>query len=361
MKTTILNFILILLIFVSCSKKESPETPPEPEVKTLISSVDLSSIPQIDTTDAVFYNASGQQEDVLTTLKNNGVNTIRLRLWYNPKNIHSSFNEVKTYSSEIKSKGLKVWISVHYSDTWADPGNQETPKEWQGKPFNEIKDNVYSYTQKIIAEINPDYIQIGNEINAGLLFPYGKISDSEAQFRELITSGIQAVRDNSDQTRIIIHFAGIDGANWFYNKIKDLDFDIIGLSYYPNWHGKNLGTLESTLAGLSQTYNKEIVIAETAYPFTLDWNDWTNNIIGLDNQLILPAYPATQQGQKDFIAKLKEIILKNKTGIGFCYWGGELIAFNGPEATDGSPWENQALYNFDNKALPVMDEFDFEE
>lgn len=360
MKTNLIYSILFaLLFFVSCNKEE-PETPLETETKTLVSSVDLSALPQIETTNAVFYNTDGQPEDVLTTLKKQGVNTIRLRLWYNPENIHSSFAEVKTFSGKIKSKGFKVWLTVHYSDTWADPGNQKTPDAWQGKTYDAVKDSVYSYTAKIVAEINPDYIQIGNEINAGILFPYGKISENEPQFRELISTGIQAVRDNSNKTKVIIHFAGINGSNWFFNKIKDLDFEIIGLSYYPNWHGKNLGTFESTLSGLSQTYNKDIVIAETAYPFTLNWNDWTNNIVGLDEHLILPDYPATPQGQKDFIAKLKEIVLANKTGIGFCYWGGELIAFNGQEATDGSPWENQALYDFDNKALPVMEEFNFE-
>lgn len=246
---------------------------------------------------------------------------------------------------------------MHYSDTWADPGNQETPLIWQGISYNAIKDSVSTYTKKIVTEINPDFIQIGNEINSGLLFPYGNINDNENQFIDLLSTGVQSVRDNSDDIKIIIHYAGIDGSNWFYNKINNLDYDIIGLSYYPIWHGGNLSELKATLSNLSQTYNKDILIAETSYPFTLEWNDWTNNVVGLEEHLILPEYPATPQGQKEFIAKIKELIFSTQRGIGFCYWGGELVAFNGQEATDGSAWENQALYDFDNKILPVITEF----
>ncbi len=109
---------------------------------------------------------------------------------------------------------------------------------------------------------------------------------------------------------------------------------------------------------LSKTYNKKILIAETAYPFTLEWNDWTNNIVGLEEQLILPKYPATIEGQKKFIRQIK-ILTKEEVenGMGFCYWGAELIAWKGNQSTDASSWENQALFDFDNKALPVLREF----
>ena len=108
---------------------------------------------------------------------------------------------------------------------------------------------------------------------------------------------------------------------------------------------------------LSDSYNKQIVIAETAYPFTLEWNDWTNNIVGSDDQLILPEYPATDEGQRKFIMDLKTITQELEKGIGFCYWGAELIAWKGDQSTDASPWENQALFNFDNEALPVLSVF----
>ncbi|MDN4165035.1 glycosyl hydrolase 53 family protein [Cytophagales bacterium LB-30] len=134
-----------------------------------------------------------------------------------------------------------------------------------------------------------------------------------------------------------------------FNQFTSVDYDIIGLSYYPIWHGKSLTELKIKVQEISTLYNKSILIAETAYPFTLDWNDWTNNIVGQDSQLILPDYPATKDGQKKFIHDLKSIMQETENGIGFCYWGAELIAWKGNQSTTASPWENQAL--------PVLSEF----
>jgi len=115
--------------------------------------------------------------------------------------------------------------------------------------------------------------------------------------------------------------------------------------------------LEDQLSSLSENFGKEILIAETAYPFTLGWNDWTNNIVGLDEHLILPDYPATPEGQRSFLRDLKTLVLEVSNGIGFCYWGAELIAWDGETSTNGSPWENQALFDFNNVELPVLQEF----
>jgi len=352
-------FIFVLLI--SCSKENNniDNNPDEDNiiVSEFISATDISSWPQIESKNLVFYNLEGQEEDVLTTFINSGINTIRLRIWYNPVNEHSGFEEVKLFSERLQSLGLKVWISVHYSNTWADPGNQKPPLTWQDIPYNAILDSVYFYTERIINEIHPDYIQIGNEINSGLLFPYGDFSKNESNFLEILSEGIKAVRDNSENIKIIMHYGGINGCNWFFNKLINIDYDIIGISYYPVWHGKGIGSLSALINNLGNTFNKEIIIAETAYPFTLDWNDWTHNIVGLTEQLILPDYPASPKGQQDFISKIVDILYTSNYGIGFCYWGGEMVAFNGPKATNGSHWENQALYDFNNKALPVLNEF----
>ncbi len=355
MKICLLVFFLAL---ISCKKDDTTENPIEPENAFSISAVDLSSLPEIDSTGTIFYNQEGSPEDVLTTMENSGVNTIRLRIWNYPATKHSGFDEVKQFSDRIKSMGLKVWLTVHYSDTWADPGHQEPPITWQGLSLNAVSDSVYAYTKKVAEEIQPDIIEIGNEINSGFLFPFGNINTAPAAFLELLDKGVTAARYNSPDSKIMIHFAGIDGADWFFDKIKNIDYDIIGLSYYPYWHGKNLSILQSTMENLSIAYNKEVAIAEMAYPFTLDWNDNTNNIVGLESQLVLPQYPATPQGQQDFIARLKEIVQAVDKGIGFCYWGGEMVAFKGSDATDGSPWENQALYDFGNKALPVLNDFE---
>ncbi|BDD05502.1 glycoside hydrolase family 53 protein [Aureibacter tunicatorum] len=354
-----IHILLFLSILFSCSKEDIDEPSINNENSDFISGVDISGYPEVSSYDHKFYDLNGDQNDFLTILKNNGVNTIRLRLWVNPSNEHSGFNEVQRFSQVLKSKGFKIWITPHYSDSWAHPGQQETPSQWQGLSFSELKDSVYEYTERIINEIQPEYIQIGNEVNTGMLFPHGEIINGNFEkFIELSNTVSSAVKTNSESAKVILHFAGIEGSDWFFNNINNtIDYDIIGLSYYPIHHGKSINNLKARLKSLSETHNKKIVIAETAYPFTLEWRDLTNNIVGSKEQLILPEYPATQEGQRKFIKQIKNSIKDTENGIGFCYWGAELIAWKGSQSTDASPWENQALFNFDNKALPVLKEF----
>ncbi len=352
-----IQIILYLLVFISCNKNNINEPTQKNENLTYISAVDISSYPEISKSNPIFYNSEGEQKDFLNLLKINGINTIRLRLWVNPSNEHSGFYEVEQFSQVLKAKGFKIWLTLHYSDTWADPGHQKIPIQWQGISFNKLKDSVFYYTQRVVNKLQPNYIQIGNEINSGLLHPYGHISNNLHNFKEIIKTGIKAVKANSSETKIILHFAGIKNSDWFFKQVSTLDYDIIGLSYYPIWHGKSLSNLKTKMQNLSTTYNKKILIAETAYPFTLKWNDWTNNIVGSNEQLILPEYPATPEGQRKFIEQIRTITNEIENGIGFCYWGAELIAWKGKQSNDASPWENQALFDFDNKALPVLTEF----
>jgi len=352
-----IQLLISLMLVASCSEDNTIDKIPDNTNSTFISGVDISSYPEIALSNPTFYDFDGNQKDFFTILQTNGINTIRLKLWVNPVNEHSSFNEVKQFSKFLKGKGFKVWLTLHYSDTWADPGSQETPSAWKGLDFITLKDSVYNYTKKVVKEIEPNYIQIGNEINSGILHPYGNISNNFENFIKLIQTGVSAVRDNSKECEIILHFAGIEGSEWFFNQVNPIDYDIIGLSYYPIWHGKSVGNLKATMRILSETKNKKILIAETAYPFTLQWNDWTHNVVGQNDQLILPDYPATLEGQKKFIGEIKSIVKSTKNGIGFCYWGAESIAWRGSQSTNASSWENQALFDFSNKALPVLTEF----
>ncbi len=352
------KFLFIVALFVTACSKSSNPAPAPPVVvgkQLTIKAADGSFIPEIRSSSITAKNLAGLPEDMLTTLKNEGFNTIRLRLWKDPATAQGSFAEVKTFAQEIKSKGMKVWLTVHYSDTWADPGTQTKPNAWAAATYAQLKDSVYVYTKKIMAEINPDFIQIGNEINAGLLWPEGK-SNNLSQMKELIGQGIRAVREQSTQTKIMLHNAGVDNAAFFFSNMGTLDFDIMALSYYPIWHGKDLTAVQSTLNALGTQFNKEIVIAETAYPFTLGWNDYTNNIIGLTSQ-ILPEFPASEQGQQDFLTRIKTIVVNSNKGIGVCYWGAEWVAYKGPLSTNCSSWENQALWDFNFKALPAISAF----
>ncbi|PIF61120.1 glycosyl hydrolase 53 family protein [Flavobacterium sp. 11] len=350
----------LLGMFFSCSANDTNETPiVEPPVAedTFIRAADISFLPEIESSGTILYNNT-KAEDMLTTLKTAGCNAVRIRLWKNPSNGHSGMTEVKALAARVKKAGMKVWLTVHYSDTWADPAVQTIPAEWKNLSFTDLKTAVATYTSTIITEINPDIIQIGNEINSGLLWPQGHLINQEVQCLALLSAASATIRTKAPNTKIMIHYAGVKASdtNWFFNKIKSVDYDYIGLSYYPIWHGKDLEVVKTTINTLGKTYNKKVIIAETAYPFTLGYNDWTNNIVGLDTQLV-SGYPATPDGQKSFVLAIKTVVKESEYGLGFAYWGGEWISFKGNQAANGSTFENQAFYDFNNKALPVLQVF----
>ena len=356
-----LLFLLIFIsLFISCQDDTVNEISENQHTSSIISGVDISDYPKVSSYNPTFYDENNNEISFINSLIQNGVNTIRLRLWVNPVDESSSLDEVKEFSNELKSLGFKIWVTPHFSDTWAHPGQQQTPSDWSSLSFEELKNQVYTYTSQIMSEINPDYIQIGNEINTGILFPHGRIADNQDQFVELVNEGVNAVRNSSTNAKIILHCAGFESSNWFFNIVNQVDYDIIGISYYPWWHGKSLDDLQNQLSSLSINFEKEILIAETSYPFTLGWNDWTNNNVGLEEHLILPDYPASPQGQKDFIRDIKNLVFEVNNGIGFCYWGAERIAWDGENSTNGSTWENQAVFDFENKELPVLQEFDID-
>lgn len=348
----LITLCLSILLF-SCSSDNNQE--PQPTPTNEIRAVDVSFLPLIES-EGTIYKKNNTAQDALLTLKNAGCNYIRVRLWHSPTDGHSGLTEVKNLVQRIRQQGMKVWLTVHYSDTWADPGNQTKPVAWQSFSFAELKAAVASYTTTIMNEINPDIIQIGNETNDGMLWPEGKLSTNETKYIQLVQTAVTAVRNASSSTKIMLHFAGTTNAEWYFEKVSAIDYDYIGLSYYPVWHGKSLTTLNDKMVSLSTAYNKKVLIAETAYPFTLNWNDWTNNIVGLDNQLITE-YTATAEGQKAFITAIRNLKNQNTNYLGFCYWGAEWVAFRGTESTNGSSWENQALWDFNFNALPVMDAF----
>ncbi len=350
---TMAVFWFMCISLFSCKNEIKPIPPLSND--TFIRSCDASFLPQVRASGLHFMNAQGNYEDMLITMKNAGVNTIRLRIWHSPVNNQSSLQEVKKLSDEIKNLGLKVWLTIHYSDTWADPGSQIKPKAWQSANFQQLKDSVYNYTARVVQLLRPEYVQIGNEINNGLLFPEGSYTN-KSQMSGLLASGIKAVNDQNTGTQTILHYAGHENSVDFFAHFTTLDFDIIGISYYPLWHGKNLDTLMQSMYELSNTYQKKVVIAETAYPFTYQWNDYTQNVIG-DSTQILSLFSASPDGQKNYLVHLKKLLLRTPGVIGFSYWGGEWVSYKGKTASDGSSWENQALWDFNQKSLPALEAF----
>lgn len=351
-------FALLALTMVQCGGDDNNSSTPAPDPTPdtgFVRAVDMSFLPAAEADGAVYKN-NGVTQDAITTLKEAGVNYIRIRLWKNPATGHSTFNEVKTFAQRVHNAGLKVWLTVHYSDTWADPSAQQIPAEWASLSFADLKTAAVNYTGQILTDIKPDIIQIGNETNNGFMYPAGNLTNNEAQYLQLVNAISAKIRQQSPTVKIMLHHAGTNGADWFFNKVANVDYDYIGLSYYPIWHGKDLAAIKSSLTSLGAAHNKKVFIAETSYPFTLGYNDYTNNVVGQSSQLV-PGYAATPDGQLAFVKAIRNMVETTSGGLGFCYWGAEWTAWKGTTATDGSTWENQALWGFDNNAEPAMAAF----
>jgi len=356
MKLPFFLLFLFLTVLSACTKETTG--PPDPlPVKLYVRGADISFLPEIEEYGLQFYYQNGQSGSLPDIIQESGCNTIRLRLWHTPSGSHSSLQEVSTFAKKLKSQGFSIFLTIHYSDTWADPGNQQKPAAWENLSFNLLCDSVYNYTKRVVKEIDPDIIEIGNEISNGFLWPEGSISN-ESNFTTLLRKGIHGARESAPGKKILIHCATLDVADWFYNILKNnnIDYDVLGISYYPFWTKIKPSEAIIQMDSLAVKFGKDLIIAETAYPFTLNWNDYTNNIIGEQGQL-LPGYPATNEGQKLVMKEIKDALGKTNRGIGFCYWAPEWVAYKGPISSSGSSWENMALFDFNNKALPAMDIF----
>jgi len=337
-----------------------------------IKGVDLSALFQIEDQGGIFKE-NGIPTDALDIFKNHSINFVRLRLWHTPDSGFNNLEKTLLMASRIKAAGLKFLLDIHYSDTWADPSQQTKPSTWHSLPFQHLKDSVYQYTYNVISALKyqntlPDIVQLGNEIICGMLWNDGRVCDQYnttqqwAQLAELINSGINGINeslDSSDTVKVMIHIdRGGDnsGSRWFFDHLisQNVEFDIIGLSYYPWWHGL-LSDLEFNTSDLAQRYGKEIIIVETAYPWTLDWYDNTHNIVG-DSVQLHPGYPANIEGQTNFLRDLINIVLNisDNKGLGLFYWAPEWISV--PNL--GSPWENVTLFDFTGELLSSISVFD---
>jgi len=334
-----------------------------------IKGADVSFIPQIEDNGGVFKD-EGIQTDPLKIFADHGFNFIRLKLWHAPEENYNSLEKILLLAKRIKEQGCGFLLNFHYSDTWADPGHQTKPVAWQNISFDALKDSLYDYTKKVIRSLydqgtTPEMVQIGNEINSGILWNDGRVGgnyDSNWEnFAALMKEAIRGVREScssGDSIKIMIHFGGAgnnSGNRWFFDNLlsQGVKFDIIGLSYYPWWHGM-LSQVRSNMNDLANRYNKDIIIVETAYPWTLQWFDGKHNIIGQQDQLH-DGYPASVSGQASFIRDLMRMIRQtgDGRGKGIFYWAPEYIS--APPLL--SPWENNTLFDFYGNSLNSMDVF----
>ena len=334
--------------------------------------MDLSFQLELENFNVQYKDENNTPISVLPFVKQKGTNLIRLKLWCNPSNGLNSLAAVKSYALRIVQNNMSFMLDIHYSDTWADPSNQTPPAAWQNLTLDELKAQVYAYTKQVLIEFKtqgttPAFVQIGNETDSGFLWNYGKVwnsfNNNWVNYAALFNKGSQAIREVCGaNTKIIFHHSSVENSIFFLNQLiaYPIDYDVIGLSYYPQFQTKNLELVETKLNTLAANFNKEIMIVEVAYPFTLGYNDSLNNYVGSADQII-PNYPPTPQGQKDFMLKMITIIknIPNNKGIGFVYWAPDWVSFLGNNATstNGSSWENQCIWDFNNKALPVFDIF----
>ena len=342
------------------------------ETDNFIRGADVSYIPQIEDLGGV-YRENQAAKDPLEIFRDNGMNYIRLRLWHSPPEGYNGLEKTIAMAIRVKALGMKFLLNFHYSDSWADPGKQTKPAAWSGLTYNVLKDSVYQYSKDVILSFKnqgvlPNMVQIGNEIISGMLWNDGRVGgsfDTDAQwakFGGLLKEGIRGVRaaiDSADTIKIMIHIdrGGSNSASrWFFDNVtqQNVDFDIIGQSFYPWWHG-TLTQLESNINDLPARYNKEIIVVETAYPWTLNWvNDGGNNFVWNSSQLHA-GYPASFSGQRSFMIDLMTIVrnVPNNMGTGVFYWAPEYISVE----PFGSIWENVTLFSFLGNVLPAIEAF----
>ncbi|QOS79802.1 glycosyl hydrolase 53 family protein [Paenibacillus sp. JNUCC31] len=345
--------------------------------------VDISTLTAIEDHGGYYLESNGAKRDLLDILKDRGVNYVRIRLWNDPQksNGYNNKEDVIRLAQRVKAKGMKILLDFHYSDEWAHPGQQLRPKAWENLSFEELKTAVYDYTREVVGEMKeagamPDMVQIGNEINSGVLNGL----NSKVNFDEnaaLLQRGVDGVRavPGGDQVKIMIHLAEggkADTFDWYFGELekRGLEYDIIGLSYYPFWHG-TFADVRKTMNEVSAKYGKEVIIAETSYPFSYKNGDAHGNIIGNPDTLNVggATFPATVQGQYDAIAGIMDMIsqVPDQKGAGFFYWEPAWIAANvGWIASEGDAWENHAMFDYDEypanggysyegRALPSLD------
>ena len=365
------------------------------EKMEFIKGMDISSLMELENLGAKFYDADGDERDLLSVLQEYGTNAIRLRMWNNPYSPEGEpygggTNDMATtiaLARRARDRGMYILLDLHYSDFWADPGKQIKPKAWADFTGKRLEYAVQDYTVAMLRNLRaegvvPDMVQVGNELSNGLLWPDGRRPNFE-NITLFVNAGIRGVRSMEGDIPIMIHLD--NGGNnklyreWFDNYFENdgMDFDIIGLSYYPFLHG-SLADLEHNMKDLAKRYHKEMIIAEVSMGYTMeDYAKYEKLEPGKRKGMATKPslvkgidYPMTKKGQADFMQDLMTRLVKLPDGLGrgFFYWEPAWIPVPGSGwATDvslkymndpgpcGNEWANQALFDYEGKPLPALD------
>ncbi len=358
----------------------------------MIKGMDLSTLVELERCGAKYYD-EGKETDILDIMKKYDVDTIRIRVWNDPwsaegESYGAGENDVETsleIARRVTDAGFGVLLNFHYSDFWADPGKQIKPKAWAAYGVEELERAVYDFTEETMERferegVNITMVQVGNELSNGLLWPEGKVPnyDNIARF---VNAGIRGVRAVDRDVPIMIHLDN-GGKNELYREWFDHfmergeEFQIIGLSYYPFWHG-TLDMLENNMNDIAKRYGKDLIVAEVSMGYTMkDYKEYEKlsdeerKGYATRQELVEKIeYPMTVQGQcdfmEDFLNRLSRVA--DGKGKGFFWWEPAWIPvsgsgwatpaslkYMGDPGPCGNEWANQALFDYDGNVLPTL-------
>lgn len=294
MKFYINTFVALVCFNLASCQNDAGSTEKDPVVPVIENAsfskgADVGWLPQMEATGYQFYDANGSKKDCLQLLKDRGMNTIRLRVWVNPSNHkidgHCSKEETVTMAVRAQKMGMRVMIDFHYSDTWADPGKQAKPAAWANHSFTELLNDVYKHTFDVLtllktAGVTPEWVQVGNEIPDGMLWPEGK-SANFGQLAQLLNKGYEATKAINPAIKVVVHLdQGNDNGRfrWFFDNAKanNVKYDVIGMSYYPYWlksdYKVTIADLQNNLNDMVSRYGKEVMVVEVGGDYTLEQN-----------------------------------------------------------------------------------------
>lgn len=330
---------------------------------------DLSYINELEDC-GVIYKENNQPKDPYQIFADHHTNLVRLRLWHTPS-WYDNLNEGKRYADltdvkksiqRAKAAGMEVLLDFHLSDNWADPSKQIIPAAWSGvvDELPILKDSLYNYIYATLAELEqenllPEMVQIGNETNRGILLSQS-VNDAGwvldwARNRGLFNAAIQAVKDIEVKTNKeilkVLHVAGPTDVDWFIGSFianEVTDFDIIGISYYEQWHGEtDIAAVGSIIKELKSKYNKAVMVVEAGYPWTTNGNDNANNVLNEASSNHAPLSPITQ---KQWLLDLSATIQTNG-GIGLIYWEPAWVSSEcSTQWGQGSHYENASFFDY---------------
>jgi arabinogalactan endo-1,4-beta-galactosidase len=330
---------------------------------------DMSFVNEMEDCGAV-YREDGAVKDPFAILKDHGATLVRVRIWHDASwTKYSNLADVKKTLARARARGLHTLLDFHYSDTWADGDKQIVPAAWANiKDTAVLADKLYQYTYDTLVALDhdglmPDMVQVGNEINREMLEPEGTPPHAIDWTRNarLINAGIKAVRDagakSASLPKVMLHIAQPENVEpWFATAAKAgvRDFDAIGISYYAKWSKYPIAQLGVEIKRLRILYpGKQVVVVETAYPWTTKWKDDLPNTLGEES--VVPRYGATRDGQKAYLTDLADTVLANG-GDGVVYWEPAWVSTDCRTPWGrGSTWENATLFDFDGELLPGID------